>query len=343
MEKIGPADFGSYVLHLTEEALNPTNIVTRKCFLCGGDPTRGNGEHIIPTWLQRRFDLWDSKLGLLNGSLLHYRNLRVPACTHCNGLVLGKTESYVSKLSGNDIDNWSLAHSYEVGRWMAKILVGILFKESSLPHNRQNPSLGSIYPPEEMDEVRLLHLLIQSWRKIISFKCIHAKHPFTLYVYSIDQLEGYSNFNLSTNIYGKSICLRFGDLGFAFVGDGGLQQEMAELGPFDLCFRRLHPIQFDEIAARIHYKSALRDATHSYVFSEEADVIRFEQVAVLPYTRTILPDGSNPVFKYWSGKDLAEVFKRYRVPGFEHLIDANGEASFTRLVDESGKPIILKG
>lgn len=334
-----PAD---YAFRLTERALNPINISAGRCFLCGGEPTKGNGEHIIPKWLQKRFNLWDSKVGLLNGSLMPYRNLRVPACSVCNGEVLGKTENYVSKLSADNISEWSVSDSYEVGRWMAKILVGILYKEAALLRDQRHPELGPIFPPDAMDEMFLLHLLLQSWRKVILFRAIHAQHPFTLYVYALDEDKDYGSFNLSTNIFGKSICVRFGDLGFVFVGDGGLQHELADLGPYGLARQQLHPIQFDELAARVHYKSALRNATHSYIHVEDADTFSFQQMAVVPYTKTKLPDGSDQVFRPWSLKQLAEVLESYKVPGFEHLIDEAGEAVFTRLVDETGQKLSFK-
>ncbi len=334
--------FESYVLRLTENALDPANVVSGKCFLCGGQPTNGKGEHVLPKWLQNRFNLWDSKLGLQNGSLLPYRNLRVPACARCNGEVLGKTESYVSTLSASNIPNWTTSDSYEAGRWMAKILIGILYKEASLLRDRRQPALGAIFPPDAMDEMFLLHLLVQSWRKLILFRAIHTQHPFTLYVYSLLEDEEYGAFNLSTNIFGKSICMRFGDLGLVFVGDGGLQHEMGVLGPYELAHQCLHPIQFDELAARVHYKSALRDATHSYLHAEDADTFRFQQMAVVPYTKIKLPDGSDRVFKPWSLEALAEVFRRYEVPGFEYLIDESGEAAFTRLVDENGQKLSFK-
>lgn len=334
-----PAD---YVLHLTERALEPNNIIAGRCFLCGGQPTNGKGEHVIPKWLQNRFNLWDSELGLLNGSLLPYRSLRVPACAMCNGEVLGRTERYVSKLSADNIPVWTVADSYEVGRWMAKILVGILYKEASLLRDQRQPALGAIFPPEAMDEMYLLHLLLQSWRKLILFRAIHTQHPFTLYVYSLAEDEEFGSFNLSTNIFGRSICMRFGRLGFAFVGDGGLQHEMAVRGPYNLARQQLHPIQFDELAARVHYKASLRDATHSYFHAEDAETFRFQQMAVVPHTKIKLPDGSDRVFKPWSLKQLAVVFERYEVPGFEYLIDEAGEAALTRLVDENGQKLSLK-
>lgn len=325
-----------YVMNLTRRALDPENIASGCCFLCGGPPTKGKGEHVFPRWLQKRFDLWDQKLTLLNGTRIPYRDIRVPACEDCNSQVLGKTETYVARLQGSAVSDWSLSHSFEVGRWLSKILIGILIKEASLLHDRSSPELGMIFPPEGIDELVLMHLLVQSWRKIIRFRSLHAAHPFTLYVYQIEKDDNFSDFNLSTNLLGKSLCIRFGDLGFAFVSDGGLQHEMAELGPYALGFQNLHPVQFDELAARVHYKSALRDATHFYVHSENPERFDFNQVKVIPYTSKKLEDGSDRIFREWSLSELAFVLKNYRVHGWKYLIDDTGEATYTFLLGENG-------
>lgn len=323
-------------MNLTQQALKPESIVSGRCFLCGGPPTAGKGEHVFPRWLQKRFDLWDQKLTLLNGTRIPYREIRVPACVDCNSRVLGKTETYVSGLRGSTVSKWSHSHSFEVGRWLSKILIGILVKEASLLHDRSSPELGVIFPPEEIAELILLHLLVQSWRKTIRFQSLHTVHPFTLYVYEIEKDHDFADFNLSTNLLGKSLCMRFGDLGFAFVADGGLQHEMGEFGPYDLGFQKLHPVQFDELAARVHYKSVLRDATHFYVHSENPESFCFNQVKVTPYTNIKLNDGSDRVFREWSLSELAVMLENYDVPGGKYLINEAGEASYTFLVGENG-------
>lgn len=330
-----------YILNITRRALDPQNIAAQKCFLCGETPSTGKGEHIFPKWLQRRFNLWDETLCLLNGTRIRYRDLTVPACESCNNTTLSRTEEIVSSISGDRIEDLPLGERFEIGRWMAKILVGILIKEHSLPFRRDKPELGAILPVEYAEELNLLHLLIQSWRKAIIFRSLHAPHPFTLYVYSISDSSDFSKFEFSTNVFGKSVCIRFGDVGIAFVGDGGLQHHASEGGPFGLSESRLHPAQFDEICVRVHYKSSLRSATHLYVHFEDAEVFHFEQARVIPYTSKKLLNGEEQVFRDWSYRDLAKTFEIYRVSGYEHLIDDAGEAVYTRLVDEEGNKLNL--
>lgn len=333
--KSGKGEFlGLY--DLTEHALRQENIVARRCFLCGGAPTKGVGEHVFPRWLQRRFELWDHTLTLQNGTFIPYRDVRVPACEDCNNRVLGRAETYVSALSAADVASWTSAHSFEVGRWLAKILVGILIKEASLPRDRSDPSLGKIFSSEGVSDLKLLHLLVQTWRKPVHFQTLHAPHPFTLYVYEIERDEGFSHFDFSTNLFGKSVSIRLGELGFIFVADGGLQHEMGALGPYNLGFQRLHPVQFGEVSARVHYKSVLRDATHLYSGAETPDGFSYSQVRVVPNTSTKLEDGSDRVFREWSDREFALMLRNYQAPGWEYLLDDIGEAVYTYLVDENG-------
>ena len=335
-------DQSNYIWSLTTEALKADNVAAGKCFLCGREPSSGVGEHVIPKWLQKRYKLANEQLTLLNGSLFFYRGLTVPACTFCNNSVLKSTEDFVSKLRPEDIVDWSPKHAFEVGRWMSKIFLGILIKESALSLKQSRPEHGSIVPASYFDELFFIHLLIQSWRKKITFNCLHTIHPFTLYVYQIEEDPNYSDFDISTNVHGKSICVRFGGLGFAFVADGGLQHNSGDLGPFDLAYKKLHPIQFSEIAARIHYKAHLRDATHHYIQHENDDTFTFTQTSVRPYSNIILPDGSMQVFKAWDDRELSGALITYGVPSAERLINEKGKAVFTRLVDEFGNFIQLK-
>ncbi|MGJ8589770.1 MAG: hypothetical protein ACSHXW_16610 [Yoonia sp.] len=319
----------------------PESIRAQKCFLCGGQPTTGNGEHVFPKWLQRRYDLWDRTVGLINGTSIQYRNLTIPACQHCNSLILGKAEKFVSGLSVERIANWQESDSFEVGRWMAKLLLGILLKETALQSDRADRMSPSIVSPDDMQEFYVLHLLVQSWRKNVQFNCLHAAHPFTLYVYEILTDSEYEDFNFSTNIAGKSICLRLGNLGFAFAADGGLQHHLSSGGPFDLAFDKLHPLQFDELCARFHYKASLRDATHFYLNSEVPDEICFNQVRVVPNSSRHLQNGESRIFHPWHDEDLGRFLAMYQVSGWQHLLDRNGAAKFTRLVDGSGVKITL--
>jgi hypothetical protein len=62
------------------------------CFLCGSTSGEVTQEHVFPKWLQRRFNLWTQRIGLLNDSLIQYRQLTIPCCSRCNNEDLSRLE-----------------------------------------------------------------------------------------------------------------------------------------------------------------------------------------------------------------------------------------------------------
>jgi hypothetical protein len=109
-----------YVMELTDRAVSETSIATRKCFACGGLPSSGSGEHIIPKWLQNEQRLFDERLTLLNGTQIPYRHLTVPCCVECNTGFLSGIESAVQPLfhRGHIEDS---QERLALARWLSKI------------------------------------------------------------------------------------------------------------------------------------------------------------------------------------------------------------------------------
>ena len=64
----------------------PRRFGRSTCFLCSA-PLRAKNrsdEHVFPKWLLQRFNLWDLKLSLLNGTDISYKQLTIPCCKTCN-------------------------------------------------------------------------------------------------------------------------------------------------------------------------------------------------------------------------------------------------------------------
>lgn len=98
------------------------------CFVCGRAAT--TVEHVIPKWLQRRFNLWDQKLMLPNWTDIAYRQLLVPACAKCNSEVYGALEKRVEADTATDAEIW---------RWANKIHYALGYKDRILEWDRRNP------------------------------------------------------------------------------------------------------------------------------------------------------------------------------------------------------------
>lgn len=190
-----------------------------------------------------------------------------------------------------------------MARWMAKILVGILVKETALLLDQKDSTLGTIVTADFISEFFHCQLLLQSARKPTRFSALHGTYPFTLYWYRVD---GHGDgFDLSTDIAGQSIAMHVGRLGVAFVNDGGLQLIHGARGPYGLEGSKVSPIQFGELAARIHTKASLRDATHFYLNAETPTQLTVEQQSVRPFTGTLLSGGEIKIFEPWDPSNFA--------------------------------------
>lgn len=285
--------------------------------------------------MQKRFDLANRQITLINGTRLPYRQLTVPCCQACNNGFLRDVENTVLDFFDKPSAP-SPTIRFACGRWLAKILLGTLVKESALPLDRRDPNRGSIVPSQFIEDFKHLHYIIQSARKKTVFDSLHSDHPFTLYVYRIEEDHACENFDLTTNLYGQSIAVRLGRIGLIFVNDGGLQHEAGPKGPLGLEWRKLHPIQFSEAAAMVHYKATLRDASHTYMSIETPDEIIIQQLSVRPYSDRRLPDGSMRIFRDWEDLECANFIERYRQVNWGKVFDPSTGMFTTTLRNRKG-------
>lgn len=316
-----------YVMDIVEKTTSEDAILNGKCFVCGKNPSSGKGEHVFPLWLQNMFALHDMKLNLLNGTRIPYRQITVPCCKSCNTGFLSNIEQQVK---GRLLENPTKLRREDYllfGRWLVKILLGILVKETSLPVDRSNPALGMIMNPKFADNLKTAHLLLQSARKPTEFSCLHSDYPLSLYYYKINSSGG-SGFDFSTNLVGGSISMVLGNLGLVFINDGGMQMEIGPKGPFKLVGKELSIRQFKEISARIHCKASLIDATHAYVNSETPKLLRVHQNHVSYFTKY------GQVFEDWDEERLSYFMEMYTQQTRDTYFDDSTQTCKTILVDE---------
>lgn len=103
---------------------------TDTCFVCGRRAT--TAEHLIPKWLQHRFNLWDQRLRLPNHTTIPYRQLQIPACEKCNTGPLSDIENAVECGRADEPTMW---------RWLNKLHYGLEYKDRVLQWDRAHPGL----------------------------------------------------------------------------------------------------------------------------------------------------------------------------------------------------------
>jgi hypothetical protein len=299
------------------------------CFLCARSLKEygSSFEHVIPRWVQSRYNLWDQRLTLLNRSSIPYRYLTVPCCDECNRYRLQPIESIIA----NAVLDGAQAVE-DLGRripylWLGKLFYGILYKELFLAFDRSSPDIGAITSPDLLNEYEGLLFLLQETREVVETVDFC---PGSIFIFEtqIPQLR-HLQWDLTDNIDTLFIACRMGGVGLIGVlQDGGAQQGFEDAYS-DIKTIPLHPIQFAELCAQISYQSTLATRTPKYVTIEGP-----------PHKTFQLPLGGfslKPLFEEWDPSMYARYLSLYTGYPFEMIFNPPDNV-MTWLRDETGNP-----
>lgn len=238
------------------------------CFLCGKHMDSDNSvEHVFPKWLQKNYSLWDQRIYLLNGSFMPYRQLTIPCCEECNNKHLSKVEDVVNEtVRGGFQKAIKLPHKVWY-LWAGKIFYGILRKELSLLLDRSNPNGGTIITKEIIESFSNLHLFMQGFRGRHEFI---GDAPYSVLVCNLHEFG--SSYDYRDNLSLFTLAIRMGEIGIIVsFEDGGLIQKSYGRYVEEVEGRKLHPIQFYELYAKVSYQVNLLQQPVSYLTQSDVD------------------------------------------------------------------------
>lgn len=176
----------------------------QSCFACGEDAS--TVEHIIPSWLQHRFNLWNQLMVLPNGTTIPYRQVTVPACARCNTTCFAPLESRIQSNSASESDIW---------RWANKIHYGLMWKDRLLDWDRRRPgpTIGEAFADADPFQ-RSRRFLECVWG---DFK-VHPDPFGSVFIFQFDHAEPFHFCHVPT---AGSIGVCLGHLGYVvFIEDG---------------------------------------------------------------------------------------------------------------------------
>ena len=146
-----------------------------------GDET-SNDEHILPRWMQRRFNLGDQTYNLPNATTIKYKYAKIPVAASHN-TEFGKIENKISR---------GVATLQEIYLWAFKIHIGLIYKSSTLKVDIRLPASSSFWDVKDFSkEVWLFRALYSVWAKngrispnplgsVIRMKALTPKPSFDL-------------------------------------------------------------------------------------------------------------------------------------------------------------------
>lgn len=300
-----------------------------QCFLCGINLNKGNSsdEHIFPKWLQKKFNLWDQSLTILNQTRVPYRHLTIPCCKECNGNYLSKMEKRFRSILDSRFENLTKEDEKVVFQWTSKLLYATLFKELSLLVDRSKPDLGKILDPEFIESYSTLHLFLQSIRVPTEFD---DPKPWSIFIFNYNDSE----FDYINDINALCVCIKFGEIGVSIVFEDnncveGFLEKMKGLRNY-----RLNHVQFLEVSAHIFYAKKLAENVPTYmtVYNKGNGIMRIKSLRSISSRK-------------WDNEEYAAVFEQ--ILSFRNITEGlpilNKENALTTyLVDDDGTMLLHK-
>lgn len=311
------------------EKLSLRSFAPDTCFLCDKslNEVEGSLEHIFPRWLQKRFDLWDQTLVLLNRTTIPYRQLTIPCCADCNGNHLQPIETSVSlavQKGGSDAVR-GLGDKI-LFLWLGKIFYGILYKELFLLLDRSRNHTNTIATQEMLKDYENHLFFLQQARSKIDLVDFCAGSIFVFRTQKVRNVR--FEWDFCDNIETMFIGIRMGGVGIIGVlGDGGAQLHYNDAYK-DIMDLPLHPLQFRELCAHFAYRATRATRTPKYFTIQD----RPHKVFQLPLGGFSL----KPLFEDWEFSAYSKFLAFYTGCPEQDCFHPPDEI-LTFLHDESGK------
>lgn len=282
------------------------------CFLCAKELNEKNStqEHVIPKWMQRRYDLWNQQLFLPNRTCLRYRQLTVPCCKECNGR-FGELEGRVKRAvdaGATAVKQFSQFHLFQ---WLSKIFLGMYYKDIFLSADRTNSELGGIGTTDHLKDFSLLHFWLQAAIKHSESEFIPGSIFIVPTSISSDRRD---NFDFLDNWLSGCLAVRCDTVGIVvqFLDNGIHKRAMSDLIKIFEGHEHDH-LQFREFCSKIFYKASLLD------FVNVIEVIPRSSGGITAQLMWKAPVHGNSLFKEWDPRVFAKILSFYTSIPFEQL------------------------
>ena len=245
-----------------------------KCFLCGKSYEEGKTkEHIIPSWILRKFDLHDKLVTLPNETRMRYGAYVVPCCDPCNGKLSRVLETPLSSLilSGfSDVAVYVEENGPEkLFVWMCLIFIKTHLKDESIRMHRDHSESNSSIAHELDYNREAFHHAYCLARSPYTKAQIQKDALGSFILFPVEESTTRENFDFIDASYALTLGIIIGDVGMISVfGDAGavlgaLQERIIQRLNGSLNHNQFRELVSQFACCRIHLKDNPRFMTVS--------------------------------------------------------------------------------
>ncbi|MGA2491469.1 MAG: hypothetical protein ABSF67_00810 [Roseiarcus sp.] len=260
---------------MIEDVLRARDIRSQ-CPLCGRDVSEAphTEEHIFPGWLQQHHDLLNRRLTIPNLIGKTYKTVKIGICAHCNNETFSRLETRISRAltSAHPFVEARGLDRDDVAAWIGKILWLNARKSNSVQDHRTRHKTKpeQILPSALLPGLLYTGMLLRCFAHGKLMRACHVDDPsmplrllgpaYSLYIHEIDRRDDrFESFDFVDNSLIAGAAIRSGDVGMICLFDGGLHARFLSDRYSYLDGHPLHPMQFNELTARIFYDQTLLD------------------------------------------------------------------------------------
>lgn len=277
----------------------------KTCFLSGDDLSNEDERiTVFPEWIMDRFEYKNRKFILMDSvNSILYKDLKVP-CSVKVREAYEQLDKEIEQAFEGGFESMNSLDEHKLFLWISRMVYGVLYKEIDFEKKRLE-SKGDKFDisPVLKKRFSLFHLMMQSLISPIEFS---EKKPWSIEVVKLKYSNEVFNhrddainllFSLGVNGFGIIACLQ---------DNGVLMDEQKDILD-KIGDSELHPIQFEELCARILYLDYLLQLTPKYNLKNRGDCLLIEALEVEA-------EPNRSIFSVWDNDMFRQVLQDYWTP-----------------------------
>ncbi len=297
------------------------------CFLSGVQIETGESLAIFADWLSDSYQLDEQPFKMLDESFLTYADIKIP----CSTVVKSQfaiLEAQIQEAFEKGFDAVKSLDETLIFKWVAKMVYGLIFKEIQAAIKQQNAfAEGFNISQSLIHKFGNLHTMLQSVNQDVVFEDFK---PFSIFICKVNNAE--DEFAYRDEINTLIFSLRMKDFGLLVnLQDNGANKKYHEEIWNKIEGKTLHPIQFEELCAKVFYSAYLFNRLPEYHIIPTEEAVFIEAMPLRGMD-------AKPIFDNWNfkiyGQVLENFWKRWNFLLLE--IIKNPEKPKTYLLDDNG-------
>jgi hypothetical protein len=297
------------------------------CFLSGEKINAGEHLSIFADWLSKTYQLDEKPFKMLDESFLSYADIKIP-CSTAVKEKFDAIEKQIQLAFEKGFEGINQLDETLIFKWVAKMVYGIIFKEIQAAIKQQNAfAEGFNISQSLIHKFGTLHTMLQSVNQNVVFEDFK---PYSIFITKVNNAE--DEFAYRDEINTLTFSLRMKDFGLLVnLQDNGANKKYHEEIWNKIKGKTLHPIQFEELCAKVFYSAYLFNRLPEYHIIPTDEAIFIEAMPLRGMD-------AKPVFDNWNFKIYGQVvenfWKRWNFLLLEIIKNPDKPKSY--LLDEKG-------